>query len=446
MDRQSDFTRPRKVLIGPVEIAGFCAALSDGFSSMGWQSYTIDYQANRFKYKSRSGRSWVLRVLQRLFVLLAKLPSLPRRSWLLSPLYFPLQCIVFVWACFRCDAFIFIFGRSLLPFSLDLWVFKLLRKPVVAVYLGSDSRPPYLSGSWRAQSANLSPDQQVQATVNFMNNQRGNLRRMSRRSRCVVDNPYSGFLQPAPFVNWFSMGFPCPTPDLAMSGKGVSERPVILHAPSNRVIKGSEYIEKILDELRDEGVEFNYVALENRSNVEVIEILKQADILVDEMYSDTPLGGLGTEAGAQGCAVVVGGFGWEHVPRYIQPEMLPGSVCIKPEELKDTLRKLIKDPELCTSIGGELRTFIGERWGAAHVAERYAQLLFGDIPGEWLVDPDQLVYVGGMGAEPTDFDPLIKSLVKQKGYSTLGVKLGTPLDACIRSAFLEANDADNKHS
>lgn len=66
------------------------------------------------------------------------------------------------------------------------------------------------------------------------------------------------------------------------------------HAPSNRSVKGTEFIIKILDELKINGFNFELVLIEGLSNYEAKKIYSEIDILIDQIYAGW-YGGLAVE-------------------------------------------------------------------------------------------------------------------------------------------------------
>lgn len=65
-------------------------------------------------------------------------------------------------------------------------------------------------------------------------------------------------------------------------GIGRKSRPLVLHAPSNSVYKGSKYILQSLERLKSQGLNFELKVLERVPFEEAIEWYKKADIIVDQ--------------------------------------------------------------------------------------------------------------------------------------------------------------------
>ena len=61
------------------------------------------------------------------------------------------------------------------------------------------------------------------------------------------------------------------------------ERPLVVHAPSRRQLKGSEFVIKAVETLKDEGIDFDFLLIENIPNAEAIEQYRRADIVIDQL-------------------------------------------------------------------------------------------------------------------------------------------------------------------
>ena len=229
-------TRPSTVFIGPIEVAGFCAALASGFREIGWIAHSVDVGAHRFGYGGGESRSRFLTLVQSGFRFLASIERRLGRGGrlVLYPFRAPLMGMVFVWAVFSCENFLYVFGQSLLPWNIDLWLLRKLRRPVLHVYLGSDSRPPFLSGKCLADNCRLTRTSLADLAVRRSRRLRARLRRIYAWSSYVIDNPMSGLLQPGSYINWFSLGFPTIVDGIPASEGGEHHHGemVVVHAPS----------------------------------------------------------------------------------------------------------------------------------------------------------------------------------------------------------------------
>ena len=62
-----------------------------------------------------------------------------------------------------------------------------------------------------------------------------------------------------------------------------TKRPLVVHAPSRRIVKGTDYILSAVDKLKEEGIEFDFELIENKTNIEAKKLYEQADIVIDQL-------------------------------------------------------------------------------------------------------------------------------------------------------------------
>jgi hypothetical protein len=127
--------------------------------------------------------------------------------------------------------------------------------------------------------------------------------------------------------------------------------PVIVHIPSAPLLKGSPIFEKVMKELKDEGLQFEFKSVINIPNSEVIKLLTNADILLDEIYMHGP-GMLGIEAMATGCCVVVKYL--ETSPASFRPPV----VNVNESSVKEKVRELILNKPLRDDLIARGRKFV----------------------------------------------------------------------------------------
>jgi len=95
------------------------------------------------------------------------------------------------------------------------------------------------------------------------------------------------------------------------------ERITILHAPSSFIFKGTFLVRAAIKKLQMEGYNFEYIEIFNRSNEEVLELLKKAHIVLNQFYSLAP-GTFGLEALANYCVVLQSADYKEYISLYLE--------------------------------------------------------------------------------------------------------------------------------
>jgi|GEM_PF-1245334 len=142
-------------------------------------------------------------------------------------------------------------------------------------------------------------------------------------------------------------------------------RPLIVHSPSAKVAKGSDYILETVEKLKRK-FSFEFKLLHNLPRKVVLEELRSADIFIDQII----IGGYGM------AAMEAMSFG-KPVVAYLMPEVfnagLPASCPIvntNPENLEMNLAKLITDAASRHTIGVKSREYVEQYHNADTIAEQ----------------------------------------------------------------------------
>jgi hypothetical protein len=85
--------------------------------------------------------------------------------------------------------------------------------------------------------------------------------------------------------------------------KKPAAKPKVLHAPSHRHAKGTSYIIEAVNRLNVEGIMFEFILVEGKSNDEARSLYEQADLVIDQLLAGW-YGGLAVEVMALGKPVI----------------------------------------------------------------------------------------------------------------------------------------------
>ena len=230
------------------------------------------------------------------------------------------------------DVFHFYFGLTLVPKSLQFPILRMLKKKSVLHFLGSDIR----GRSPEELSYTNSADAQIVGSYDAI--------------RWVPD---AHVVPPGIDLRVFT-----PVPQVER------ERPLIVHAPSNRTRKGTEHV---IAACRELDVELEIV--EGLHHDEARKRYEQADIVVDQLNAGW-YGLFAIEAMALGKPVVTS----LHEDAVARTESAFGVtmplVHATKETLVETLRPLVDSPEERRRIGAESRAYVEQVHDADHNAER----------------------------------------------------------------------------
>jgi glycosyltransferase involved in cell wall biosynthesis len=139
---------------------------------------------------------------------------------------------------------------------------------------------------------------------------------------------------------------------------GSRPRPVLVHAPSHRGVKGTRYIVDAVNRLKSDGVDFEFVLVEGLPREQARKLYQQADLMVDQLLSGW-YGGVAVEMMALGVPVIC--YLRENDLRFLDTRMRAEMPVINssPGEIYRTLREWLVDrrQELC-EYGARSRKYV----------------------------------------------------------------------------------------
>ena len=159
--------------------------------------------------------------------------------------------------------------------------------------------------------------------------------------------------------------------------------PVVVHAPTSPLSKGSDFIENALDTLRREGLHFDYRRLDKVSHQQAKKIYREADIIIDQILIGAT-GVLTLEAWALGKPCVV--FLREDLfgPFYGTTDLPVANA--NPETIERVLRNLIRDQAWRDELSRKGRAFAERHHASTAVIPRYLDLYAELVPEPPAID------------------------------------------------------------
>lgn len=148
--------------------------------------------------------------------------------------------------------------------------------------------------------------------------------------------------------------------------------PIVVHAPSSPIVKGTQLVRAAVTALREEGYVFEYVELVRQSNAEVLTSLERAHIVLNQFYSEVP-GVFGVEALAAGCVVMMRAD--EHDERSLPPGSNDAWVLTRHHEVTRNLRDLLDHPERWEAQARAGTSWVRENASASVNGERLRRIL-----------------------------------------------------------------------
>lgn len=407
----------RKIFLGAQEIAGMMERLNNAFHDMGIES---DYYC-LYQYKFALGTeekkdSAILRKYRKYTDKIGQTTNKYIEEWW-HFLQMGSVLHLFFHALFKYDFFIYIFGHGMFYFNkhlsrieeLEFFILKLFHKKMVMWLCGSDSRPPYCNGAIyfrKVERLHLEVQKRYERI------------RMLEKYMTLVDVPGSAHFHTKPYLIHNCIGIPVDAKEKVCVHKADKDKVTILHAPSNQKSKGTEIIRNILKEIREEGYEFEYIEVSGLPHDVVLEKMAMSDIVIDQLYSDTPMAGFATEASINGVPVVVGGY-YAEVYKKVLPQPIAPTVYCSPEEMKEKIIYLIEHKEERDRIGKEEQEYIENNCLATVVADKFLKIFDGSYPKEWVMDPADNDYIWGCGTNKELVTHEIVRLVDAYGPDSL---------------------------
>jgi len=257
------------------------------------------------------------------------------------------------------------------PNASDLRWARSFNKPVVVEWLGSDIRNPEVLKAYNPYFARV-----YENGYEYRENESAeNSQKVQKFFSCVNATPVlcpemSLFLdrQLFPAFRLIFQRIQCMDiiPEYPLVSK---QRPLIVHSPSAIYAKGTNFILPAIEELRKE-LDFDFVLLHNITRQEVLETIKSADIIIDQLV-----------IGGYGMAAVEGMAHGKPVLSYIMPAVfeagLPADCPIintNSDNLKDNLKKLIQDAQLRHETGKKSRAYAEQYHDADKIALQLANI------------------------------------------------------------------------
>lgn len=419
----------RRVFVGPTEIAGVAGAIAEGLRRIGVDAELVLEADHEFAYGGTGSRAWPVRAWRSAGTGFRAMRRAGRTAWpLLAVVHLLLAWPVLAWAVWRFDAFVYIAGNAVTRTRAEWVLLRVLGKRVIVVFLGSDARPPYINGAFAvgdgAALARLA--RRVKRRVTWI----------ERWVSACVNAPATAHFHERPVINWFAVGFARVLSnadvDAAANRRTGRDRVVLVHSPSHAAVKGTDQIKSIVEQMQLRGLPVELHVLQGLSNSQVIDALRDADLVVDQLYSDTPMAGLATEAAQLGRPALVGGYFAPHAAGATSGLAPIPSRFVLPEDFAAALEELVRDAAQRESLGAAALAFVRAHWACEQVAQRLMRLLGNaGVPAHWWFDPSKVDYLQGCGLPEAAARERVAHLVAVCGVGALQLQDKPALQAAF---------------
>jgi glycosyltransferase involved in cell wall biosynthesis len=384
------------------DVAGYYSRLAHGLKELGFGVTFYQFHEHKYNYEPNSSASdfpyysqlqsypWAKTEVKHVFSI---------KWWFHKQIYFRF----FLWALKHHNVFIFAYGGSFFPKNLDIPILRLARKRVISfVAHGSEGRPAFMDGAHWGDVKHC--DDPIQEIFRIAKRQSRQMRRVERWSSAIISTPLNSQFLRKSAINSYKLGKPSPIPDVHVKSKfpKVSNSIKIIHAPSHREAKGSDTIALIVNRVQKLYPELTYLEISGRPNKEVLQELVDADLVIDQLYSDTFLAGVGVEAAYLGVPSLVGSYAVDLLRKSNDPSKSPPLFLVHPDNIEKALLDILENRTTLKLIGNEARDFVAINFSPRSVAERFAHVIKGSIPFDWYFEPTEFSYVYGGGLKESD--------------------------------------------
>lgn len=405
----SRHTTEYKIFIGFTEVAGFYKNLFEGLTHIGVKCGYLNKGINKFQYQPPKGNDGIFNLIMYYNHLFS--------NKTLRTITIPFLSILTVFAFIRIISFynvIVLHNGSTLIKNWDTRLYKLLGLKVVVVSLGSDSRPPILNGALidDLQSKNIG----LEIIKNHTEIVRKRVKRYENLSDIFISSSSYCHFNTRRVVNLIPFGFPLTVDENKYKkDQSCGNKITILHAPTRLKSKGSDEIMTIINKI-SENYPINFEKLEGVSNQHVLNKMKEADLVIDQLYSDVPCPGLASEAIGIGVPAIVCGYYAEYISNDVPLNLMPETFYFSPDELYSKLDNIIR-----SLIKGSLKLPKTKKYNKVSVAQRFIQLLNDRLPKDYWFDPVNVKYTEGFGKNRSELYNL-NHLNDEDYYFLTGIK------------------------
>lgn len=356
------------IFIGLINIASILGDFKKTFTSLGVKCITathrnhggniihnqVDYDFSQMKKYWFGGvrPRWVQRKLQ--------------QRWL-EP-----QDRVWRKAIKECDTFIFIWN-TFRPNNEDIILLKKMGKKVISVFVGDDIRWYYSAYQEFEFYGMVVPEyeESYNYSVKALESRLYYLRKFEKHADFIFSRLDQAQLALRPYYRWNMM---VNTPSISCKTKQREQCPLVIHAPSNRDIKGTRYVLAAFEQLKKEGISFETKLIENLNHLEALELYKDADILIDQLLIPGT-GKLSTEGLASGC-VVMSHMGYDNYPQNNPPDC--PVIDVNPNNVYQKLKDIILDYPKREKLAKLGRPYVEKHLDVKHFCTKVLRLLSGE--------------------------------------------------------------------
>ncbi len=332
-----------RILHAPENIAGQASILAQAQRELGSEADVLIFNQNKFNYNcdinlSLSGKTKATKCFLLMFN--------------------------FIRCFFKYDIFHFHFGSSLLPYNLDLPILKFFRRKMVMHYWGSDIRQSDIAINY-VYFKTLDELQKIYPEKEDKNKIK-RLKKIEKYVNLTIIGDYPLLpYSPKSIVVKQAIDL---TKFHFVGCENKNKKIKIIHAPTDREKKGTRHVLAAIERLKKEKYNIDFILIEKKTNNEVLEICKNADIIIDQLVLESH-GIFPIESMALGKPVLC-----RIDEKFIK--YYPGLPILRtdPDNICENLKLLIENPDLRKDIGEKGRKYVEDIHDSKKIAGQLLEL------------------------------------------------------------------------
>jgi hypothetical protein len=431
---------PMRVFIGFSEVAGYYTSLCEGLEGLGHKVVFFSFGRNPYNYKIETTVSFAQAFIWKTEQVIKKRRHLVTRkaAYMFHVLA---RSIVIMPSMMRSDLILLNYCGTLC-FYIDIAILKLLGKKIVYIFHGTDARPPCINGKFIYPYYNLARLRKMTLEKHIR------IRIIECLSSARIVQPSCAQMFRRPILNYNLIGNPWPASPSTnqTTTRGANTIFTIVHAPSNPQNKGTVKITNAVNSLHKKGYDIRYVLIENRPNEEVRKMLEKADLLVDELWSDTRIAGLAAEAASLGVPTLVGSY-YTQIQWDIDSDGTDPLVFVAdPDNIELHIESCIIDKQKLVSVSENLLKQRNKHFPISF-AMRFLEAVSSNknvgYNQRWLYNTNLCSYLFGWGAPSNHVTKVITEYVQKYGVRSLHCNPGSDFYHKVELLSSKSKDCDN---
>lgn len=383
----------RKIFIGFKNIIGYGSLLRDGFRDIGEDaSFYLMY---RDKYnRGTTDRD----VFLDLFRMISPSQGINIRDGICNYLVSRFLIAVSLFSLFlfivsmpfRFNTFIFISSEWWHKYM--YWWLKRFDTKVIVVFFGSEVRPANRDGVW------LNCGYSDKEITDIMKKQKKLVEFVELYADYIISHPPISTYQTRPFYQYIKVGIPVDIHNYISKNPQKSDGVIkVVHSPTVPKAKGTSEIRNTIEKLILNGNKILYIEICNSTHDNVIQEMANADIIIDQTYSDIPTSGTTIDGAVNGVPVVSGSYYNFYEYDLASGVDYPPCVICNPYNIQYEVERIISDFNYRRKLRDAAFDFVYNRWKPCDIAKNYISIIGGVADQSWIYIPSSNAQYYGCG-------------------------------------------------